>query len=124
MEGKLVRYIEFLRPGIIVCETEIRVCKPEEYEHPDEVEMPGGTVGYRFYERYQAVKDGVVLRSEPQNHTGWRYLGRELNVEQVMKLGGEYNTLKSNVSINGIKRIVITPFDNAYPLDEKDVVLK
>ena len=114
-------YIEYLRPGIFFANT---YSEPIDHRDPERVEVPNDVIGFRFYDQVEIEHEGMILRSERHNISGWYYIGKELRIENVMRDMQEMQILISNMKCNNIERVVITSSGNCYPLYEDDVVLK
>jgi hypothetical protein len=114
-----VTYIEFLYPGTFFAENSSR---PVPRRELPEV-IPGQATGYRFFTRAEAEHDGEKLVGQPKDYSGWTYFGTEHSAEEVQGLDDDrYRVLKSNVRINGWKRVVQTTYGQWYPLNDDDRV--
>lgn len=117
-------FIEFVIPGIIVTETSTKECDENTPNHPEKVEIPEHSFGFRFYKQTFITRGSEVLKGEPRDHSNWFYEGCEMSIKEVLKLGDEYSTLKDNMQGSDYKAIVWNMFGQAIPLGKGDVVIK
>jgi hypothetical protein len=92
--------------------------KVEEIESRDNVPRPPRAFGYTLFDRREECIDGVMLKSEPLNRSGWFYWGKEITKEKAEGI------LRDNMDINEWDRVVcVTNGGACYPLAEGDVIL-
>lgn len=114
-------YVEFLYPGIIVSETSVKELKEGER---DNIQMPDGAFGYRFFEVMETkTDDGEVLKSKRRNVSNWYYEGKKLSLVDVETLYPKEKILISNMRNNNWMYVVKTKFGQFIPFLEGDVVL-
>lgn len=115
-----VTYIEFMHPGTFLAEASSRAVPSRELPET----IPGRTTGYRFFTRQETEVNGEKLVGQPKEYSGWTYFGTERTAEEVQALDDDrYRVLRSNVRINGWKRVVQTTYGNWYPLQDEDRVI-
>jgi len=114
------QYVEFLYPGALVSETEVKEVKDRD---PSRLEVPEGCFGYRFFDRQEAVVDGETLVGQPRNYSGMTYFGQAMTLAEVKREMPDALTLISNMEGNGWERVVKTRRGNFQPLELEDRVI-
>lgn len=121
MIGYNRHYVEFLYPGAFVSESSVREIKEGER---DNIEIPDGAFGYRFFERMETKSDnGETLKGNKRNVTGWHYKGQKLSLVDIENMYPEKDILISNMRNNNWMYVVKTKFGQFIPLSGGDVVL-
>ena len=115
----LKHFVEFLYPGIIVCETSTKEIAERK---PELITVPEGAFAYRFYDQVHTIVDGELLKGEAKNFSGYTYFGKAYSLEEVKRLFPESRTLISNMECNGYAKVVRTRAGNWMPLSEEDTV--
>ncbi len=112
----IVKYVEYLYPGLLFPEPSIR--RLNEGEQP---EPPKGCVGFRTFERREVEADGDTLKGEARDYSGWTYFGEELSLERV-RAEQPGSILLFNMEGNNWSRVVRLYTGQAYALTENDTV--
>ena len=117
-------FVQFHYPGIIA------TSEGDEIEVPsrdiENLSIPVNAIGFKFFDRTEAIIDGKSLKSEIENKSGWFYIGEELDFEQVTKMNTDkqYDTLLWNMDVNGYKTVAKTIRGCHYPVEENDQVIQ
>ena len=114
-------FVEFLYPGSFFSESKI-----EEVSSRNQVSIPEGSYGYRFFDQTHQEVDGEVLIGKKKNYSGVTYKGDVYTLDKIKKKFGDdekYHILISNCEINNWNRVVRTCRGNWQPLEENDVVM-
>ena len=118
--AKTKQYVEFLYPGALVPESEVREVPNREAS----VEVPKGCFAYKFFERQETEsEDGEVLLGRPRNYSGTHYFGKVMSLDDVKREMPNQRTLISNMEGNGWDRVVQTRRGNYQPFTEQDVLV-
>jgi hypothetical protein len=117
-------YAEFLYYGIIVSETSLKEITREEYLNPETVSVPKDSLGFRVMHRNEVIEEGDVLLGQYKNTSGWFYIGRKMSKSEVRSEFGADSTLFRNMENNGYEYVVKTTFGQAFPLHDKDTVIR
>lgn len=116
----LVHYVEWFYPGIIVTETSSEKIKSRDKLPP----VPEHAFGYRFFDREEVKKGKEVLLGTCKNYSPKYYFGEEMTLSQVKDKMPKENILIRNMECNGYKKIVHTQYEQYFPLEKKDKVVK
>lgn len=73
--------------------------------------------GYYVFERQEEMINGVLLKSEKLNVSGWRYWGTEVLREETS------GTLRANMECNGWDRAVRVECGQVFPLVGDDRII-
>jgi len=115
----LKHYVTFYYPGSFVNEEETKLISSRR----DEVEIPRGSFGYRFFDRTETELNGEMLKGKPKNHSGMYYLGRKMSLAEVKKELPKERILISNMEGNNYKYVVKTIRGNFQPFEKRDKVI-
>lgn len=116
----LKQYVEFLYPGILFPESEIR----EVSDRDSLIDAPKNCFAYQFFERQETnAEDGEVLLGKPKNYSGRFYFGKLKTLEDVKKETPEARTLISNMESNNWNPVVLTRRGNYQPFGERDQIV-
>lgn len=114
-------FIEYFYPGSFVSESTIE--KRSNRNLPKR--FPRGCYCFRFFETTEVKLKGEKLTGQPKNYSPKYFIsGEALTLKQVRKKHPEKHILISNMEINKWHRIILTKFGQAFPLAEKDIILK
>ena len=105
--------------------------KSDSYFYEKEVEaygihnnqIPEGCSGAEFFDCNVITINGVELRSEKRNETGWYYVGKELSLDEAKSQGKISAEQYKRYSSFGHRKIVITKEERAIPLWAVDTVI-
>lgn len=117
----LKHFVEFLYPGIIVCETS---CEEIAERKPDLVTVPEHAFAYRFFDQEQAVVNDELLTGSRKNYSGTTYFGKVYTLEEVERLFPQYTTLIRNMKCNGYMKVVHTRAGNWQPFTDEDTIIE
>jgi hypothetical protein len=119
-----VTYIEYFMPGAIVSENYTKIIEPYMRNHPENLVVPDGVYGFRFFDREEIEQDGEILRGPSKNQSGMYYIGTIHDYMEVLTWDPkEYGTLESNMRINEWEKVVKTKYGQFFPLEKDDRVL-
>lgn len=121
MASRTVHFAEYAVPSFLFASTWTKQIDARDPESA--LPMPENAVGFRLFDRKESEEEsGMVLRSEPFNHSGWHWRGDVKTYEQVLaeKPG---SVLESNMRCNDYSRVVVVAGGAAFPLRDEDVVL-
>src|SRR3989344_1115482 len=109
---KTKQYVEFLFPGSLFPESEIRKVPNRQAS----VQAPKGCFGYKFFERQETeAEDGEVLLGRPRNYSGTHYFGKVKTLNDIRREMPDQRTLISNMEGNGWDKVVQTRRGNYQP---------
>lgn len=117
-------FVEFYFPGPICSETSHREVSSRD---PIQVEVPKGCFAFQFYdqdtEEVEVFGKKRTLFDDRKNVSPMYYLGGEIVDQREAERRGK-TILADNMRCNGYKHCILTPQGQAFPVEDRDVVLK
>ena len=119
----LKHYVEYLYPGLLVCETsetEVKDRKPENVKDPG-----NNTFAFRFFDREEIkTESGEILKGKKKNWSGTYYFGGIVYTAEEAKLAfPKEHILLSNIKCSNMKRIIKTKLGNIQEFTDIDTLI-
>ncbi len=119
----LKHYVEYLYPGLLMCETsetEVKDRKPENVKDPG-----NGTFAFRFFDIEESKSDsGEILKGRRKNWSGTYYFGGTVyTAEEAEKAFPNESILLSNIKRNNTKRVIKTRLGNIQEFRDIDTLI-
>ena len=120
----IVHYIQFLYPGLLMCETKENRIKSRD---PLKVKLPkdSSTFAFRFFDTEETVVNNEVLKGKPKNWSGTYYFGGKVyTAEEAQNAFPDQTILLDNIRINGMKKVIKTRLGNIQEFRDIDTLLE
>ena len=113
-------FIEYLYPGLIVCETSIT----EVNNRNTPKNIPESCIAFRFFDKIIVKIEEETLKGEANNFSGWYYLnGKEYSLSEMETKHPHLTTAIFNMKNNKKNRAVVTNWGQVFLLEDNDVIL-
>jgi hypothetical protein len=125
MEKIVKKYVEIMRGGVLYPEYD-----EEEVEEVDplKIELKEGQIGFKFFEAYSIMDEGVEYEGPTKDLTGWYYDGKRLSFDDVLKRyekdPDRYDILVRNMRGNQIDSVCETRYGTFRPLEDGDMTIE
>ena len=120
-------YVEFLYPGALFVEEEVKEVNDRDVKKILKI-MPKGAFCFRIYDQTskETKVDGETrtVFGKEKNKTGKYYPGgRSYNLAEIKKMGKDYSILASNMECNDWPIVVRSRAGNFQPFEKGDIIL-
>jgi hypothetical protein len=118
---KVVHYVEFWYPGIIVAENSVR--EVDSRLPQDLKKIPVEAYAFRFFDKIEDDVSGRKLASAPENYSGYYFLGGEKKTVDQILIEEPDSILAENMKKNKIGAIVKTKFGQHMIFGKNDCII-